>query len=336
VNQPFSTLPVEQAITLPGRFRGLLPKLGLLLLSLLAASGLGEIGLRIFYREPRLQTADAANLGYRYHAELGWFPVPNSKTRITASRTITASHNTQGFRGPEPAASGKPRIMFLGDSLVWGFDVEAGERFTEKLQARHPELSVDNLGVCGYGTDQEFLLLQKQFAKYKPQLVFLVICGDNDNEDNAWNFRGGYYKPYFRLEQGHLKLHGVPVPKSANTFFSQHKFVSHSLLIRALVRACYRFKAPPPVKNPDPPTGVLLLEMRKYVLERGALFAVGLQHSNRELEQFLRNFRIPYVDLSTTNSAHTYPSFGNHWTPDGHTFVAGRIDEFLGKKRAGK
>src|SRR5262249_20069898 len=154
------------------------------------------------------------------------------------------------------------------------------------------------------------------------------------NEDNAWNFRGGYYKPYFKLEGGHLKVHGVPVPTSEKTFLAQHRHLSQSFFIRLLVRGYFNQRGPRPVKNEDPPTGAILLEMRKYMMERGGLFAVGLQRSNEELEKFLRKFQIPYVDLTTTNSAHTYRKFGNHWTPEGHDFVANRIDEFLRKNRA--
>ena len=311
----------------------LAPKLGVLLVSGMIGLSVCELGLRTLYREERSAASDAANLSYHYDRQLGWFPSAKSKARITGSRTVTAIHNRDGLRGPEGTPSNKPGIVFLGDSLVWGFDVEAHERFTEKLQTKHPEWAIYNFGVSGYGTDQEYLLLQRYFERYRPRLVFLVICGDNDNEDNAWNFRGGYYKPYFTLEKGQLKLNGVPVPKSARTFYAEHRVWSRSMIVRLCARGYYRLRSPRPKKNPDPPTGVLLLEMRKYVVENGASFAVGLQHSQAELEQFLRQFRIRYVDLSTTNSGHTYSRFGNHWTPEGHSFVAEKIDRFLRENR---
>src|SRR5689334_13030126 len=96
---------------------------------------------------------DEKSLMYRYDEQLGWFPVPARTNKFTASRTITVGNNRKGFRGPELTLDEKPRIMFIGDSFTWGYDVEASERFTEKLQARHQELSIHNLGVSGYGTD---------------------------------------------------------------------------------------------------------------------------------------------------------------------------------------
>jgi hypothetical protein len=304
-------------------------KVILLFAVLLVGLGLCELGLRIFWPGSFAAVEDEKSLTYRYDPELGWFPIPGTKKLFTASRTIVAAHNSRGFRGPEPIPSNKPAMIFLGDSLVWGFDVEASERFTEALQARHPEWVIHNFGVSGYGNDQEYLLLQRHFNEYAPRLVFLMICGDNDNDDNASNYRGGYYKPYYVIEGGGLRVQGVPVPRSERVFFAEHKILAAPYVVRLLVRVYCRFTLPVPNKRDNPPTGAIFLDMRRYVTERGAIFAVGLQHSNADLREFLEHHKIPYVDLETTNSALTYPTFSHHWTPAGHAFVAEKLDEFL-------
>lgn len=331
-SEPVSALPASPH----GCGSRLTARLVLLFSSLIISLLLGEISLRIFYRDARGEPTDVGNLGYRYDPQLGWFPLANSRQLFKASKTITAAHNSQGFRGPELANNNKPRLVFLGDSLVWGYDVEMSERFTEQLQARHPEWAIYNFGVAGYGTDQEYLLLQRYFDEYRPQAVFLVICGDNDNDDNASNFRYGYYKPFFTFTGGALHLHGVPVPRSERVFFAEHRALCRPYLVRLLVGAYFRLTSPTPTKNPDPPTGVLLLELRKYVVSRGAWFGVGLQHSHAQLEKFLADFKVPYVDLETTDLAHRYPAFGSHWTPQGHAFVAQKIDQLLKAQRAQK
>jgi GDSL-like lipase/acylhydrolase family protein len=306
-------------------------KLGLLLCAVIACLGLCEILLRVFFRQSLGPVNDERSLTYRYDSELGWFPVPNSTKRFTGSRTITVTHNSKGFRDREPVETNKPRIVFLGDSLVWGFDAEAGERFTEKLQADHPEWAVYNMGVSGYGTDQEYLLLQRFFADYRPRVVFLVVCGDNDNEDNAWNIRGGYYKPFYTLEGGRLKVNNVPVPRSAKVIFAEHPMLCAPYVVRLAVAGWRGCAGPRAYRNTDPPTGALLLDLRRYVTDRRATFAVGLQHSHPDIERFLRDHQIPYVSLETTNPAHVYPEFGHHWTPEGQKFVAEKIEQFLGK-----
>lgn len=69
--------------------------------------------------------------------------------RDVKNPTISVVHNSHGFRGPEPVNNSKPNVLIIGDSFVWGYDVEASERFTEKLQENHPEWNMYNLGVSG-------------------------------------------------------------------------------------------------------------------------------------------------------------------------------------------
>src|SRR5882724_1494175 len=297
----------------------------LLAASLFISAAIGEIGLRIFFHETFGTEKDEKNLMYQYDSQLGWFPVPNSQNTFTGSRTITIRHNSRGLRDVEPMKTGKPGILFLGDSFVWGVDVEASERFTDKLQARHPEWSIYNFGASGYGTDQEYLLLGKHFDEYKPRVVFLIFCSSNDDSDNCWNVRGGYYKPYCTLSGTTLKLEGIPVPHSCKWFFAKHRTLCKSYLMRLFVTACYRVAAPAPVKHENP-TGGIIRDLQKYLELRGATFLIGLQHEHPHLEEFLRYFKIPYVDLTTSL---VYDSFGAHWTPEGHTFVCNKIEKFL-------
>ena len=110
------------------------------------------------------------SLSYRYDPELGWAPIPNSNSVVTTARTIHANRNglsvcaTSNFA---PRMAG-PRMLFLGDSFVWGLDAEAGERFTDLLRARLPGQQIVNAGVSGYGTDQEYLFLQRLWPKIEP------------------------------------------------------------------------------------------------------------------------------------------------------------------------
>ncbi len=300
--------------------------LGLVLGSLIVTAGTAEIGLRLFFHDKFALADDERNLMYRYDATLGWFPIPNSQRQVTGARTISAVHNSQGFRGPELVKSDKPVIVFLGDSFTWGADVEIAERFTEKLQAKHPEWKIYNFGVSGYGTDQEYLLLQKHFDEYKPSVVFLMFCTDNDDSDNRWNVRhGGYYKPYCTIVDTHLKLNGIPVPRAEKVFYSEHLQFRRSYLMRLMIRSYFKLTGPAAVENPNP-TGPIVRDMQKYVMSKHAIFLMGLTHSHPNLEEFLRHFEIPYVDLS---QATRYATAGAHWTPEGNDFVCEKVDELL-------
>jgi len=305
---------------------GRLFKLAALVLSLALAVLLAELGLRLFFWRDLFNVQDERNLMYRYDKTLGWFPVPNSHERLLGSRVITVSHNRIGFRSAEPVQDQRPSIVFLGDSFVWGYDVEATERFTDKLQVRHPEWNVHNLGVSGYGTDQEYLLLQQHFGRYKPRVVFLVFCVETDHEDNSSNMRyAGYYKPFCTLSGTQLQLRGIPVPRGERVWLNEHEILARSCVVRSLVRVCFKMIGTKVVHNPDP-TGPLIRDMQKFVATKGALLLIGLTRSNPRLEEFLQFFKIPYVDLSTTLR---FPKFGNHWTPEGHSTVCDKIENFL-------
>lgn len=303
-------------------------------MGLVVAAVLAEISLRVFCRSSLNFVEDERSLAYRYDAELGWFPKSNSETVISASRSIIAKHNSDGFRDREFVASTNPAILFLGDSFVWGYDVEAPERFTDKLQAKHPEWTIYNCGVSGYGTDQEYLLLQKTFDRFKPRVVFLMYCSRNDYMENGRSFVYGYYKPYFTAaaDGSRLAVQGVPVPRGERFFWSEHKYFRRLYLARVFIKVYYKVVGPTPVQlnvingfNQNP-TVLLLLAMNEYVRSKGAMFVIGVTDTNPNVEAFLKANNITYVDVTTRS---LYPTFGEHWTPEGHTAVCDKVEQKL-------
>ena len=301
-------------------------KLAMLVTAVVLTAGIAEVGLRIWCRSWLLGVQDERNLLFQYDKALGWFPIANSQDRLLGSRVISVINNSEGFRAPEHIPNNKPGIIFLGDSFVWGFDVETAERFTDKLQAKHPDWNIFNFGVSGYGTDQEYLVLQQHFDAYNPRVVFLVFCTETDDFDNCSNVRyGGYYKPYCTVESNRLTLHGIPVPRGERAWLAEHDRLAKSWLLRLGARAWFKAAAPKALHNPNP-TGAIIRDLQKYVKGKRARLLVGLTRSNPRLEEFLQFFKIPYVDLTTSLR---YPGFGTHWTPEGHTFVCEKIEEFL-------
>src|ERR1700753_664164 len=175
-----------------------------------------ELLLRVAdFRELR-QDASERSLAYGYDAELGWAPIPNSVSTVTTARTIHAKHNSLGFRDVEFSPDGRPVMLFIGDSFVWGVDAEADERFTDLLRNKLTQFTIVNAGVSGFGTDQEYLWLKRIWPKVRPAVVVLLFCTDNDRKDNNSNIRyGRYRKPYFETRpDGSLELRGQPVPRS--------------------------------------------------------------------------------------------------------------------------
>ena len=262
---------------------------------------------------------------YKYDAELGWFPVPDSDVTFTGIRTIKVRHNSLGLRDIEHDAAPKPTIAFVGDSFVWGYDAEANERFTELLREKMPAHRIVNAGVTAYGTDQEYLLLRRLWRSIKPDVVVLMVCVDNDRKDNTVNTRqDGPYKPYFAVAPGGGTFRGIPVPRSRHLYFADNWLARNSWVMRVAVSA-YVLIANPQVTVPDP-TERLVGMMREYVESQGAKFLVGLQYREPVLEAALTAQKIPYVSFE---GAEHYFGDGDHWTPKGHETVANRLIGFF-------
>jgi hypothetical protein len=277
-------------------------------------------------RELRDSYEPGRALLFRHDPELGWAPVPNESATFTGTRTVTVRNNSLGLRDVEPAPARKPTVLFVGDSFVWGYDVDANERFTDLLRAKLPAARIVNAGVPGYGTDQEYLLLARIWSAINPDVVVVMFCTGNDRADNSANMRnGGYYKPYLeRAGDGAWRFAGQPVPWSRHVYFRENALVRSLWLARAAVTG-YVQLAHREIGVPDP-TERLVVMIREMVEARGAKFLVGLQYHEARLEEFLRASGIPFAAF---DAAPTYPSDGFHWTPEGHAVVAQRLMPLL-------
>jgi hypothetical protein len=299
----------------------------IVLFTTLATLAALEVILRVIDLRLLREGASERSLTYRYDAELGWAPVPNSSSVVTTARTIHAQHNSLGFRDIEFKRDARPAILFIGDSFVWGVDAEAQERFTDLLRSRLPGNAIVNAGVSGYGTDQEYLLLQRIWPTIQPSAVVLIFCSDNDRLDNGTNLRyDGYQKPYFATAaDGTLVLRGQPVPTSRQLYIKQDWLVRHLWLARVVAFAYLEIRHPQ-LYVPDP-TERIISKMREFVEAHGARLLVGLQYSDAKLIQHLQTERIPFV---TFDGAESYShSYGAHWTPAGHELVAERLRALL-------
>ena len=189
--------------TEPGRSNHFLLALCMSLLIGLVTLAALEIFLRLAdFRELRDGLSEQS-LNYDYDPELGWAPAPKSSGTITTFRTTHFKHNNIGLRDEEFIPDASPTILVLGDSFVWGANSEADERFTELLKPVIPDHRILAAGVAGYGTDQEYLLLQRLWPRVKPAVVVLIFCSDNDRLDNRTNIRyASYHKPYFATQAG--------------------------------------------------------------------------------------------------------------------------------------
>jgi hypothetical protein len=199
----------------------------LVLFSIAVALAGAEAGLRVFFPQPLLETYRAADAGgplTRRDPELGWTLKPDVAWPEGATGWENGlSTNAAGFRDAPHAdakAPGAYRVAVLGDSFVFGSGVPQDAILTRRLAAHlGPGFEIVNLGVPGYGTDQELLTLRRWGRKLSPDLVLLGFFWNDVMEDASENIYG-LPKPRFSLEEGRLVPH-PPAGFSAPSTFAR-------------------------------------------------------------------------------------------------------------------
>ncbi|MCR9243610.1 MAG: hypothetical protein NXI31_01165 [bacterium] len=160
------------------------------------------LGLELAVRT--LAWATGFDRATRYDAVTGWRWRANVSRRGDGwSAATVGTTNSEGWRDDEHAferVPGKRRLLALGDSFVFGSNVDQGRRFTELLEDDATE--VVNLGVSAWGTDQQLLAFEHYGCVYRPDVVIWVVCLANDLDDIRTNRKAGWSKPYFELLPG--------------------------------------------------------------------------------------------------------------------------------------
>lgn len=225
---------LADALTMNG-VGGRIALVGASVLFCVALLGAAEVLLRLL-RPRGLEKAQALQ-PYVYSPSYGWRLRPDWKGRTRDGRTVAI--NARGFRGPLPASTPgtRQRVLLLGDSITFGTGVDDHETFAAQLAARALGVEPLNLGVSGYGTDQELLLLEGEGLDLRPAAVVLNVCVGNDILDNAlpvYLYDGVTPKPYFtaegeqlRLQDRHVRLHGPAL--------LARRLADHSLAFDALL-----------------------------------------------------------------------------------------------------
>ncbi len=308
-----------------------------------------EVGARIY--------AFATNKvrGMTYDAELGWRPLPHiSKQGGVWGATRPASTNSQGWRDREhPFAkpAGVRRVVAIGDSFTFGTEVNDGERFTDLLQQPEHGLDVVNLGVAGYGPDQELRVLETEAFRYEPDVILLTSCVKNDLEDLAYERLYSWPKPTYVLADGVLQLR-----RPRRTWDIALR--THSYVVETLFQKFWNEDLRPVTVSGsssgsiDPLFNTIVGRMAAAAHEHHASLVAVLAYvpdagdpaADRTAAVMKKAFDVagvPWLDTrdllrrrSATPDQSFYAPGGTHWNAAGHVIVAEAIRELITSKPA--
>lgn len=163
----------------------------LLLLSLITAGAVGEVVMRVFFK-------DSIFLYPRYHspATYGDFTIRRLRPDMTFQHTSVDGRwefriNHQGFRADRDFSydklPGVLRVLVLGDSHTLGFEADQEAIFASVIEryliGEGVGTEVINAGVSGFSTAEELVFLENEGIRYRPDVVVLGFYA-NDFEDN--------------------------------------------------------------------------------------------------------------------------------------------------------
>ena len=154
-----------------------------------------------------------AQKGKRFQPDerLGWILIPNLDIRRRNANGDTYHIQTDALsiRGPSrfPASQNILRMLVVGDSFAFGEGVNLEDRFDTLLMELVPTIASVNLGVPGYGTDQQVLRAREQLPLLKNGDVVLILVYGNDFHDVARTRHSGRSKPWYELSGDSLIRH---------------------------------------------------------------------------------------------------------------------------------
>lgn len=151
----------------------------------------------------------------RHDPDLGWMNIPSHRVEDMYGPGKHYTTNARAFRAlreyDEKPPAGKYRIVCLGDSFTLGYGVDDDESLVARMEQSSPELEVVNMGLGGFGLDQDYLWYKRDGVDLESDaLIFAVIVDDfaRVTEDSFL----GYQKPLLRAVDGALQIENVPVP----------------------------------------------------------------------------------------------------------------------------
>ncbi len=203
----------------------------LIIASIVVAMLIGEAALRVYqkavYGIPFLSglhdIQGSAMSPIELDDVLGWRATPNfleggyAENLDGSTFPVHVTSDANGFRVFGNVGSARPKILVIGDSFTQATDVSDGKTYYSLLgEALDAEIFA--YGAGGYGTLQEYMILDRYFAEIVPDIVILQYC-PNDFINNSLELEidsktsnNGMIRPYWidgRIQYFMPKKHPV-------------------------------------------------------------------------------------------------------------------------------
>lgn len=142
-----------------------------------------EVGLRGFFAVKNRWVRQKND----FSTSLGWKTTENYhfKGRSPGYGIIDYSTTNDGFRAFGDVHTPKIRILVLGDSSTQAFQVSDGDTYYDFLRKKRDDVEIFAYGAGGYGSLQEYLILDAFYDRIQPDLILWQFDG-NDLINNSF------------------------------------------------------------------------------------------------------------------------------------------------------
>lgn len=112
---------------------------------------------------------------------LGWETAANVGLRYThpAFGDIAMSTGPRGFRRFDDTTAAKTRLLVIGDSFTEAAQVSDGKAFFDHLARLLPGVAIFAHGTGGYGTLQEFMILDRELDSIRPDVILWQLSAND-------------------------------------------------------------------------------------------------------------------------------------------------------------
>lgn len=288
---------------------------------------------------------------HRVHPELLWAPAPGLTLRYPSEsrrwRLAHVGHDgdpNAGYRADAPIRDA--RLLVLGDSFTYGFEVDQDDTWVERLR-RAAGVTAVNLAVTSYGTSQEAAVYRLFGGRFRHDLVVQVIAANDPLDNVFFNEVNPRKDPrivnlcwFIGAAQGgaacrtalwavnNTVLGGIVVFQLQA--YAKRRWDEDPLMRRGTEMICEDVRS------------VAALAKRRKA--RYAAVMTGhwthrrLSGLRARLESCLDDAGVPWLELDELAEARRRgrPMIGRfdwHWNEEGHAYVAAKIEAFLREKK---
>jgi len=338
----------------------------LLLMTLILLFVVGEVSLRIYHFFKNPAGGPQTAMEFQLDKELGWRATENHKFKgifkdaAQKPYSVDFETNRYGFRIFGDLNSKKRKIMVIGDSLTQAVQVSNDKTYYGIISQRLA-VEVFAYGCGGYGTLQEYMILDKYADIIKPDIIIWQFCtndfinNDYELELNSTSNNNGTRRPYLSVD-GQI-YYAVP---------AKHKFIKyvreninpHSKLLAFIFKRADKITAyinknntiendiaaqgpeHPGFKRASRLTARLMKMVRERCPHANILVFCGDDGSPfyEEIKKIAQENHMAFIDgipqaiaAANQTGATTYAEDKAHWNELGQKIVAEKLIDYLTK-----